>query len=54
MKKNYLQIKLQPTQLFCEKMGDVRTKINNGKDEELYFLKSDFFRNNLQFSVFNL
>ena len=35
-------------------MGDVKTKINKGKDEKLIFLKSDFLRNNLQFSVFNL
>jgi hypothetical protein len=41
-------------QFICEKMRDVRTKINNGGDSELNFLNPDFFRNNLQFSVSNL
>jgi hypothetical protein len=35
-------------------MRDVRTKINNWRDKELNFLKSDFLGNNLQSSVFNL
>ena len=29
-----LQIELQSTQFICEKMGDVKTKINNGKYKE--------------------
>ena len=32
LEKYYLQIVLQPMQFYCEEMGDVETKMNNGKD----------------------
>ena len=32
IKKKHLQIELQPMHIICEKMGDVKTQINNGKD----------------------
>ena len=59
--KWHVEIGVQPTQFIFERMRDIRTKINNGNDKEsqkklqqVYFLKRDFLRNDLQFSVFNL